>query len=115
MEDQGVSAAELSRRLGVSRKHVSKLLHGEASLSHEMALRLENVTGVPARIWNLHETGYREALARRDADEDLVRQYEQAKAFPLTYLRQRRIRDGGGERQGRHGTGSSALLWCRVP
>ncbi|RJF40365.1 addiction module antidote protein, HigA family [Actinomyces sp. 2119] len=60
MEDQGVSAAELSRRLGVSRRHVSRLLHGEVPLSREMALRLEEVTGVPARIWNLHETGYRE-------------------------------------------------------
>lgn len=87
MEDEGVNAAELARRLDVSRKHVSELLHGKAPLSHDLALRLENVTGVPARIWNLHEAGYREALARRRAAEDLAGQFEQAKAFPLSYLR----------------------------
>ncbi|WP_366180671.1 ImmA/IrrE family metallo-endopeptidase [Actinomyces timonensis] len=87
MEDEGVNAAELARQLDVSRKHVSKLLHGEAPLSHDMALKLENVTGVPARIWNLHEVGYREALARRKADRVLEDQYEQVKAFPLKYLR----------------------------
>ena len=78
MEDEGVNAAELARRLDVSRKHVSELLHGKAPLSHDLALRLENVTGVP---------GYREALARRRAAEDLAGQFEQAKAFPLSYLR----------------------------
>ena len=87
MEDKGINAAELARRLDVSRKHVSELLRGRASLSHGMALKLENVTGVPARIWNLHEAGYREALARRQADEVLAGQYEQAKTFPLKYLR----------------------------
>lgn len=87
MEDEGINAAELARRLGTSRKHVSELLRGKAPLSHEMSLRLENVTGVPARIWNLHESGYQEALARRQADKALVGQYEQARAFPLSYMR----------------------------
>lgn len=96
MEDEGINAAELARRLGVSRKHVSGLLHGKVPLSHEMVLRLESVTNVPARIWNLHETGYREALARRKADEVLTGQYEQAKAFPLRYLREQGLITAAG-------------------
>lgn len=88
MEEDGINAAELARRLNVSRKHVSELLRGKAPLSHDMALKLENVTGVPARIWNLHETGYRAALARRDADAELAAQYDRAKEFPLRYLRE---------------------------
>ncbi|WP_159624245.1 ImmA/IrrE family metallo-endopeptidase [Actinomyces sp. zg296] len=87
MEGEGIKAAELARRLDVSRKHVSELLRGKAPLSHGMALGLESVTGVPARIWNLHEVGYREAIARRKVDEDLANQYDQAKEFPLKYLR----------------------------
>lgn len=87
MEDNDINGAELSRRLDVSRKHVSELLHGKAPLSHEMALKLEYVTGVPARIWNLHEAGYREALARQRSEQDLVNQYERASDFPLAYLR----------------------------
>ena len=65
MEEEGINAAELARRLDVSRKHISELLRGKAPLSHDMALRLENTTGVPARIWNLHETGYQKVIQGR--------------------------------------------------
>ena len=82
MEEEGINAAEFARRLDVSRKHISELLRGKAPLSHDMALRLENTTGVPARIWNLHETGYHAALARQAADAKLVTQYDRAKEFP---------------------------------
>lgn len=88
MDDEGINAAELSRRLGVTRKHVSELLHGKAPLSHNLALALERVTGVPARIWNQYESGYREDLARLEEIAQLEAQYEAAKAFPLRYLRQ---------------------------
>lgn len=87
MEDEGINAAELARRLGTSRKHVSELLSGKAPLSHEVALDLEYVTGVPARLWNLYESTYRGDLARRASERELAAQYEQAAAFPLTYLR----------------------------
>lgn len=87
MEDEGIKAAKLSRRLGVSRKHVSELLRGEATLSQELALALERVTGVPARIWNLHEAGYRSDLARARSADDLGSQYDRATDFPLSYLR----------------------------
>lgn len=87
MEDEGINAAELSRRLGVTPKHVSELLHGIAPLSHALALALERVTGVPARIWNQYESGYREDLARAQEEQALDAQFEQAKAFPLPYLR----------------------------
>lgn len=60
MGNEGINAAELSRRLGVTRKHVSELLSGKAPLSHNMALSLERVTGVPARLWNLYEAVYRD-------------------------------------------------------
>ena len=62
--DNGINAAELARRLGVTPKHVSELLSGKAPLSHQMALALERVTGIPAHIWNLYEANYRNDLAR---------------------------------------------------
>lgn len=88
MDAEGINAAEMSRRLGVSRKHVSELLAGEATLSQDLALGLERVTGVPARIWNLHESGYRSDLARARGTEALESQYQQAQQFPLKYLRE---------------------------
>lgn len=87
MEDEATNAAELSRRLGVTRKHVSELLSGKAPLSHQLALALERVTGVPARIWVQYESGYRGDLARLDEVAGLEAQHEKAKAFPLAYLR----------------------------
>lgn len=87
MEEEGISAAELSRRLGVSRKHMSELLRGKAPLSQAVALKLEPVTGIPARLWNRYEAGYREDLARLEADKTHASEYEEAKAFPLAYLR----------------------------
>lgn len=91
LDEHGLNAAELSRRLGVSRKHVSELLRGKVTLSHELALALETVTGVPARRWNQIEALYREDLARLSADAALVAQHERSKAFPLTYLRKLRL------------------------
>lgn len=87
MEDHGVNAAELARRLDVTPKHISELLSGKAPLSHALALALERVTGVPARIWNQYEIGYRGDLARLAERDNLEAQYEQAKTFPLAYLR----------------------------
>ncbi|WP_369371460.1 ImmA/IrrE family metallo-endopeptidase [Promicromonospora sp. Populi] len=87
LEDNDMSAAELSRRLGVSRKHVSELLSGKVGLSHDSALGLESVTGVPARRWNQIEALYQEDRARLNAESVLRAQYERATKFPLAYLR----------------------------
>ncbi|WP_336249128.1 ImmA/IrrE family metallo-endopeptidase [Stomatohabitans albus] len=86
IDEEGINAAELSRRLGVSRKHVSELLRGKTPLTHQMAISLEHVTGVPARIWNQHEAGYRADLAHIEAREALLPQWEIAKLFPIKYL-----------------------------
>jgi HTH-type transcriptional regulator/antitoxin HigA len=117
MEGEGINAAELARRLGVTSKHVSELLSGKAPLSHRLALALERVTGVPARLWNLYEAGYRSELAREAADDDLAGQYEQAKEFPLAYLRKYGIltvpaRDRAGTVRQLLGVGSREAFWA---
>ena len=81
LDDQDINAAELARRLDVTPKHVSELLSGKAPLSATVALGLERVTGIPARIWNRFEAGYREDLAREVGieslgDYDRVYEYE---------------------------------------
>lgn len=59
MEDEGINSGELARRLAVAPKHVSELLAGKAPLSHSVALALARVTGIPARLWVMYESGYR--------------------------------------------------------
>lgn len=87
LDDHGLNAAELARRLSVTPKHVSELLSGKAPLSATVAIGLERVTGIPARLWNSFEAGYREDLARLAEEATLADQYERAKSFPLAYLR----------------------------
>lgn len=87
MEETGINQAELARRLGVSRKHVNQLLTGKAALTPATALALERVTGVPSRIWNRYETGYRDALLREEQRKQAINSYATAKSFPLAHLR----------------------------
>lgn len=87
VEEEGISAAALSRRSGVCRKHVSEPLSDKASLSLFVVLKLESVTGIPALLWNRYQVGYREDLARLEADRAHASEYEEARAFPLAYLR----------------------------
>lgn len=51
----GLSVSEAAKQLGVGRVTLSRLLHGHAAISPEMALRLEAWLGVErggdARIW----------------------------------------------------------------
>jgi len=64
LEDRRMSQKEFAARMNYTEKHISKLIHGEAALSQETALRLEIVLGAPASFWNGLEAGYREDLQR---------------------------------------------------
>ena len=87
LDENDVNAAELARRLDVTPKHVSELLSGKAPLSAALSIALERVTGTPAKLWNRTEAIYREDLARLAECENLEAQYDEAKRFPLSYLR----------------------------
>ena len=50
--DRGLSQKEFALRMGMSEKHISKLINGDVQLTPEVAVRLEMVLGVPAKFWN---------------------------------------------------------------
>lgn len=89
LEENQMTRAELARRLGASRKHVSQLVSGKVPLSYELAENLELVTGVPARIWNNYELQYQSDLARLRKDSVLKARFSDARLFPIDYLRRR--------------------------
>lgn len=64
LEDREMSQREFSQRMGISEKHISKLINGEVQLTPEMAYRLETVLGIPAHFWSELEAIYREKLAK---------------------------------------------------
>lgn len=64
LEHASMSQAELSERVGLSRKHINKIVAGEAPIEPATAIDLEAVFGLPAHIWMGLEARYQEAKAR---------------------------------------------------
>lgn len=61
---------ELARRARLSPKHINQLIAGHATLSYNVALRLECVTGIPALWWSVLEAAYRIRLLRAQPPTD---------------------------------------------
>ncbi len=51
LKEIGVSITEAAEKLEVSRKHLSEIVNETASISAEMALRLEQGFGIDAQFW----------------------------------------------------------------
>lgn len=47
----GVSVTQAARQLGVTRACLSRILHGHAGISADMALRLSALLGTSAELW----------------------------------------------------------------
>lgn len=68
----GLTVAEAAARLGVSRVTLSRVIHGHAGVSPNLAVRLERAGVGTARVWLAMQTNY--DLARElDGKEHEVR------------------------------------------
>lgn len=66
LEERGWTQTELAERLGFSRKHVSDLVHGKATITAESANALALVLGSTPAFWLSREAMYRAALILQD-------------------------------------------------
>ncbi len=73
LDPLGLSVTEAATRLGVARHTLSRVIHGHAGISPEMAIRLEKMGWSTARAWLAAQTVYDLAQARKDAAEIKVR------------------------------------------
>ncbi|MEI8376142.1 MAG: helix-turn-helix domain-containing protein [Planctomycetota bacterium] len=87
----GIDQRELALRAGLSAKHVNQIIMGIVPLTQDTAIRLERVTGVPARMWNNLESQYREQVARLEAGEFLDRDLAWLKGIPTKELISRKV------------------------
>jgi len=69
LEPLSLSATEAARRLGVSRKGLSRLVNRHSRISPEMAIRLDKAFGGGAEVWHGLQTAYDFAQAMKRADE----------------------------------------------
>lgn len=65
LNDRGMTQKEFANCMGMSEKHVSKLLSGCVHLTPDTAERLELVLGIPAGFWNKLEAIYQEKSSSR--------------------------------------------------
>ena len=78
IEDLGLSVTKAAQILGVRRATLSALLNGNASLSAEMALRIEKGFGVSMDML-LRMQAWRDAALMRMREEEIdVQRYEAA-------------------------------------
>lgn len=89
LEGLGMSQKEFAARMGLSEKHICKIMAGEAPITPETALSLEKVLGVPARFWSNLEMNYQDCLARKQESEELNQHLEWAANFPAVAMAKR--------------------------
>lgn len=80
---------ELSIRTSLTEKHLSQIINGEASVTVETSLLLENVLGGSASFWINLEKNYQETLARIEELSQLKKEIPLLKYFPYLELSRR--------------------------
>ena len=78
LEALDLSVTKAAEILGVSRQALSTLINERASISPEMAIRLEKAFGSTAETWLQMQTNFDIWHARQRADEIHVERYELA-------------------------------------
>lgn len=97
LEERDMTQTELADRLGVSLKHVNRVVKGAATISADMALGLEKVFGASAAFWMTREAHYQAARARQEQRASFAGAIGWAKQFPIRELRRRGLLPPGGE------------------
>lgn len=82
LENRCMSQKEFASRMGMSEKHISRLINGEVQLTPDVANRLEMVLGLPAVFWNNLESIYRDKLAKAEAENSMDTDAQIIKKLP---------------------------------
>lgn len=87
IDDNNMSQQRVAELLGSSRKQVNEIVNGRAPITHDTAMRLERVVGIPAKTWLKYEALYRADLARIADEENLAEHADEIAPSAVTYLR----------------------------
>lgn len=88
LEDRDMSQKEFASRMGMSEKHISRLINGEVQLTSDVAYRLEMVLGMRASFWSNLESIYREKITKAEAENAMEADKELVKKFPYKEMAQ---------------------------
>lgn len=86
LSERGMLQKEFALRMGLTEKHVSKLINGEVQLTVDVSLKLETVLGIPAAEWNAMEAVWREMLLREEYDAHSKEEAALAQLIPYAEM-----------------------------
>ena len=83
LEEKGWSQTEFALRMGYTKKHITQLISGNASLTEETASKLELVLGGNVGFWLTREVQYREALRKKEEFASYEKYKDWLKELPI--------------------------------
>ena len=86
IDNRGMTQKDFAKRMGLSEKHISRLINGDVQLTQDVAYRLEMVLGIPASFWNNLEALYREDLVRVENENKMENDIETSKKIPYNEI-----------------------------
>lgn len=86
LEELGMSVKEFAIRTSKPEKTINAILKGSSSITSDMAVAFESVTGIPARFWAQKQQNYNEYVSRLKREETLLASVSWSKAFPIAEM-----------------------------
>ncbi|SHK94591.1 ImmA/IrrE family metallo-endopeptidase [Fibrobacter sp. UWEL] len=90
LEEMKMDANDLASRIGRTPKTINEILKGKCSLSLDVAMDLECVTGISAEYWMRRQYSYSNFLAGKKREKGLPSVLEWMKNFPLADMLKRK-------------------------
>ncbi|MBQ7427141.1 MAG: HigA family addiction module antidote protein [Prevotella sp.] len=72
LEERGISQKEFAKMLGTQPSHLSEVLNGKRALTTELAVKIENTIGLPAKILLSAQTQYELESTAEDNQHETV-------------------------------------------
>lgn len=85
---RNMTQKELSLRIGLSEKHISKLINGDVMLTPEVATRLEMIFDIPSSYWMNLESVFRDSLQIINREIENEEEVKILKCFPFDKMMQ---------------------------
>ena len=70
LDERGISQKAFARMLGTQPSHLSEVLNGKRALTTELAMKIEHVIGLPAKLLLSAQTQYELELASQNHVDD---------------------------------------------
>lgn len=86
LEARELPQSQLAARAGLSAKHVNLVIKGNAPISAEVAVSLEEILGVSAESWLRAEAAFQAAEARKERKLKLAGYKDWVQQFPIAEL-----------------------------